>query len=247
MGIIKNLIDASLGQTVSVIIPAYNEERTVASVAEIAASSPMVSEVIVVDDGSTDTTAEAIKRCKKPVKLIQLPVNQGKGAALEKGVINSFGEILVFLDADLVGLTRQDVETMIIPIQKYKADLVVALPRFWKKTGRFTVLDRLSGERVLRRSFFAPYISSLATLGYGVELFLNDLYKNKRVLQISLPYVYIVGKFDKTSKTKAIKSYAKEAAQLLTNATKLHANDLTPQAKRVISNIQSYLKRIIQS
>ena len=69
---------------VAVIIPAYNEERTVARVIRAARSSPAVSRIIVVNDGSTDRTAAFAR--KAGAEVIDLPANMGKGAAVAEGV-----------------------------------------------------------------------------------------------------------------------------------------------------------------
>ncbi len=88
---------------VSVVIPAYNEEgsigRTLEQIDLIMKSGGYDYEVIVVDDGSTDRTAEIAKT--KPVKVIQHPYNRGYGAALKTGIRSSLGEIILMIDADL--------------------------------------------------------------------------------------------------------------------------------------------------
>lgn len=89
----------------SLIIPAYNEEKRLPAYLEeiisYAKNHPKhISEVLVVDDGSTDKTAEIIKRYEPQVNLIQLPHNQGKGAAIRAGVQKARGDAIVFLDAD---------------------------------------------------------------------------------------------------------------------------------------------------
>lgn len=92
----------------SVIIPAYNEERTIErAIREIAGvfdDFGKPCEIIVVDDGSSDRTAEIVLRIAESaalVSLIRLTKNQGKGAAVRAGVERSTGEIILFLDADL--------------------------------------------------------------------------------------------------------------------------------------------------
>jgi len=88
-----------LAPSVSVVIPAHNEERTIAQVARACMDhTPGVLEVIVVDDGSTDATAQVAAAAGADV--IRLERNQGKGAALQRGVDHARGEILLFIDAD---------------------------------------------------------------------------------------------------------------------------------------------------
>jgi dolichyl-phosphate beta-glucosyltransferase len=90
----------------SVVIPAYNEEKripnTLNDVMEYLKSQPYTSEVLVVDDGSKDGTAEAVRRDPNNVELIQYPdgQNRGKGYAVRYGMMKATGKYRVFMDAD---------------------------------------------------------------------------------------------------------------------------------------------------
>lgn len=92
---------------VSVVIPAYNEERrlppTLIDIIDFFDRKGCKYEVIVVDDGSSDNTSEVVRkfeRVRSEVRLIQLPKNQGKGHAVRLGVLNSHGARILFADAD---------------------------------------------------------------------------------------------------------------------------------------------------
>ncbi len=94
--------------TVTVVVPAYNEADRIGPTLEhlrTAAARLGISEVIVVDDGSTDATAtlvEGFEREREPtIRLVRLASNQGKGAAVRRGVVEANGDYVVFLDADL--------------------------------------------------------------------------------------------------------------------------------------------------
>ncbi|MCG2827967.1 glycosyltransferase [Methanothermobacter sp. K4] len=136
-------------QTVSVVIPAFNEEKTVAMVVEAAKGSKLVSEVIVVDDGSTDNTAGVAEAAG--ARVIRHASNRGKGAALRTGFKHSSGEIVVFIDADLENMTTEKIERMIRPIIRGRADLTKT--RFRRKAGRVT---ELTAKPLL--NFFFPEI-----------------------------------------------------------------------------------------
>ena len=90
---------------VSVVVPAYNEAaRLGASLKRITDYFRSLStsfEVVVVDDGSTDDTASIARAAGEPVKLVELPENRGKGAAVRAGVAESRGRSILFTDADL--------------------------------------------------------------------------------------------------------------------------------------------------
>ncbi len=92
---------------VSAIVPAFNEEKTVFNVISTLQSSSLINEVICINDGSSDRTKEILERFKndKKVKVINLDKNKGKGNALAVGIKHSKGDILLFIDADLINLT----------------------------------------------------------------------------------------------------------------------------------------------
>ena len=94
---------------VSVLLPAYNEEaaieRVLAEVVEALADEPWTYEIVVVDDGSTDRTAERAERFADgclacDVRVIRCPLNRGAGAARKVGVRAARGDVVVMLDAD---------------------------------------------------------------------------------------------------------------------------------------------------
>lgn len=85
---------------ISIIIPCYNEEAIIRSVIDRIPDHPLIYEIIAVDDGSTDKTAEEIKKAGKPVRLISHKYNIGNGAAVKTGARNAAGDWLLLMDAD---------------------------------------------------------------------------------------------------------------------------------------------------
>jgi glucosyl-3-phosphoglycerate synthase len=142
-------ITSKKDMTISVIIPAFNEEETVANVIKAVKTLSYVDEIIVVNDGSTDGTERVAKEAGAGV--ISHVRNKGKGAAIKTGFNNSKGDIVVFLDADLKELSSQQVNRMIQPILKGEAD--VTKTKFKREAGRVT---ELTAKPLL--SFFFPEI-----------------------------------------------------------------------------------------
>ncbi len=89
----------------SIIIPAYNEAKrigvTLAAIQEYSVHSPINIQVVIVDDGSTDETVSVVQqRRQQHVRIVQLPKNSGKFAALKKGVEEATSSCVLFYDAD---------------------------------------------------------------------------------------------------------------------------------------------------
>ena len=103
--------NGSMKKSVSIIIPAYNEEENVAQVVSVARKLSYVDEVIVVNDGSTDNTVEEAESAGATV--ISHKENQGKGAAIKTGFKNSHGNVLAFIDADVSNFTTSKLDKMI--------------------------------------------------------------------------------------------------------------------------------------
>lgn len=167
---------------VSVVIPAYNESARITDTVNAVRKIPEVSEVIVVDDASTDQTGDLA--VKAGAKLIRLPRNQGKGTALNKGVQAAEGDVVVLLDADL-GESAQEARNLILPVLKGEVDMAVAsfpppktkggfgLVRGLASKGIrfFTGLEMkapLSGQRAMSRETLSAVLPFAA--GYGVEV-----------------------------------------------------------------------------
>jgi len=129
---------------VAAIVPAFNEEKTIGNVLESLLRTPFVDEIIVVDDGSWDKTSQIAE--KKGVKVIKLKENQGKGRALQVGIDSTDASILLFSDADLLGIKPWHFQKLVEPVLKGKADMCVG------------TIDRKNLRKVL--SWFLPKIES---------------------------------------------------------------------------------------
>jgi glycosyltransferase involved in cell wall biosynthesis len=109
----------------TVIIPVFNEERTIEQVVRAVAAVPLDMEIVVVDDASVDRTPELLRALESEglVRVFRQPRNQGKGAAVRRGIAEARGEICVIQDADLE-YQPSDFPALIRPIVEYGADAV---------------------------------------------------------------------------------------------------------------------------
>jgi Glycosyl transferase family 2 len=163
------------GVKVTCIIPAYNEAARIEAVLASVIGHPLIDEVIVVDDGSTDGTS-AVAAGLEEVRLIALPQNRGKTAALAVAMAQAQGDLLLLVDADLIGLSADHLTALITPVLSGAADLSISLRRNAPKLWQWIGLDYISGERVLRKSLIAPHLPHLTQLPrFGFEVFLNRL------------------------------------------------------------------------
>jgi glycosyltransferase involved in cell wall biosynthesis len=155
------------------IIPAWNEASTVGAVVYAALDAGRVDEVIVVDNASTDGTGVAARA--HGARVVHEPT-PGKGQALQAGVAATEAELLVFLDADLVGLRPEHVDGLVELVDSGRADMAcglfdrgpVANPIFLEG------LPVLTGQRALPRHLFEQ-LEAGDIRGYRVEAALNSL------------------------------------------------------------------------
>lgn len=160
---------------VSAIIPAYNEAARIGAVLEPVLAAPSIHEVIVVDDGSTDGTAAVAARYG--VKVVRLPENRGKGAALVAGAREAQGDVLLFLDADLTGLTPKHVEDLVRAYQEGDAEVVIAVFRKGRPATDLSqrIVPFLSGQRILARSLWEKAEAVAEGADFGIETALTKL------------------------------------------------------------------------
>ena len=171
----------------SVIIPAYNESERIVDTINGINHLAEVDEIVVVDDGSSDNTAQVIKSMDiEKLKFYIQTKNYGKGKALEKGleIMRKDADIVVFLDAD-VGKTSSEVIKIIRPVLDDECDVAIARFRPASKKGGMGFVKRLakdsvyemtgvelnstiSGQRAFKREVIDRF--DFMPDGYGVEV-----------------------------------------------------------------------------
>lgn len=175
--------------TISVLIPAYNEEKTILEILRRVNAQKFDGvelEIVVIDDGSKDRTIELLEsHAYLYTKLVKLSENSGKGAAVKAGLVEAGGDFILFQDADLE-YDPADYGKLLKPLLDYKADVVMGsrlvasqytrVSYFWHKLGNrlitllFNILnnttftDIYSCYLVYRRSLVDP--QALVSLGW---------------------------------------------------------------------------------
>jgi glycosyltransferase involved in cell wall biosynthesis len=202
---------------VTFLIPAYNEGGTIAKVIEQVQALPFAKQVIVIDDGSTDGTAELVEALDGVLLLRQ--ANRGKGAAVRAGIPHAEGEIVVIQDADLE-YDPADVPALIEPILDGRADVVYGSrlsggrPQraylFWHRVGnRFlslvagvlfntTLSDMETGYKAFRRDVLMSL--DLRENGFGIEPEVTGRICKQRLRIYELPVAYYGRTYDEGKK-----------------------------------------------
>ena len=205
------LTQQSAAPDVSVIIPAYCEEDTIAEVLQRVLKvswSLGNTEIIVVDDGSTDRTGERVAAFPF-VKYLRHQVNMGKGAAIRTGIKSARGKILVIQDADLEYLPEY-IPCLVKPISEGTMDIVYGSRFKGKPEGmsfshfignsvlsavaRFLyniqITDIMTGQKAFKRSALNSF--ELGENGFAVEIEITCLGFNadSKFTEVPIPYSY---------------------------------------------------------
>lgn len=135
--------------TLSVIIPAYNEEKTICKIIDKVLTRPEVFEIIIIDDASKDGTKQMVGQylSNPKVRLLSHEINQGKGAAVIKGIGEAKGRFVIVQDADLE-YNPDDYPDIIAPLAAGKADVVYG-SRFMGTPGMVRYFRHEMGNKVL--------------------------------------------------------------------------------------------------
>ncbi len=204
-------------QKVAAIVPAYNEEKTIAHVIDVICSCSLVDEVIVVSDGSKDRTAAVARHTG--ATTFQLEMNRGKGGAMLYGVEQTDASVLVFLDADLIGLTKEHVEQLVLPVLNgINVMHVGVIDRGPFVTRLMHVLPLISGQRAMKRSVIES-VPPRFLQGFMIEPALNYACRSKkwRIGISDLAGLDIRRKFQKVRPVKAVIQYLRMSAQILSS------------------------------
>lgn len=176
-----------MARCISALICAYNEAERIETVLEALVAHPLIAEVVVVDDGSVDATAERVRRFGE-VRLISYLPNRGKTYALALGAQAVRCDHVMLLDADLQGIDAGAITALAAPILAGRADVTISLRANSLPIYKWLGLDFVSGERVLPRGLLADHAETMKTLPrWAAEAFINDEII-RRQLRLSVVY-----------------------------------------------------------
>lgn len=157
---------------VSAVVPARDERPTLAGVLRPLLLHPLVDEVIVADDASVDGTAALARELGATV--VTLPANGGKAAAMAKGVAAARNDVILFCDADLIGLSAEAITRIVEPVTRGDCAMFVGIRgrrSYWaNRLLHFTPI--LGGERALRRSLWEE-VPAAYKRNFQIEIALN--------------------------------------------------------------------------
>ncbi|MCE0534955.1 glucosyl-3-phosphoglycerate synthase [Kineosporia rhizophila] len=188
----SELFDAKRGRTVSVVLPALNEEETVAGVVgAVLAAGPLVDEVVVMDGGCTDRTAErAVAAGAKVVALSEvlpgLEPLPGKGEVLWRSLAATSGDLVVFVDADLVEVGPEVVVGLLGPLLTEPG--VQLVKGFYRRPLRLDSVEQRSGGGRVTELMARPLLARFAPQLSGVVQPLGGEYAARRDLLTRLPF-----------------------------------------------------------
>ena len=202
---------------ISCVISAFNEGPRIGNVLKSVINHPLVDEVIVVDDGSSDNTSEEALKFEG-IKIIKHNRNGGKTLSMFDGCIISKNDLVMFLDADLVGLTADNITQLVKPILNGSVDISIGMV---KHDSRFYIIGTImahgaySGQRVMKKEIAIQNLSKVH--GFSGEAMINNyiLDNNLKFIVINWLNVRAIKRSKEIGKRASISSYIKTLRDIL--------------------------------
>ena len=215
----------------SIIICTYNEEKTIAGVVSACCKMNKDCEVIVIDDGSTDSTETILTDLLEIYRFTyeRLPENMGKSWAMVYGVEIAYNDIILFFDADVSNIRKEHFQKLLEPIQKNQADMVLGQPSDTLIDYRINPFKALTGERALIKKDIIPLLDDIRETRFGAETYINLYFQasGKRISYTILEGLSHPVKYQKTKPVQATREFIREGQEIA--ATFLHNYNLLIQ------------------
>jgi glycosyltransferase involved in cell wall biosynthesis len=161
---------------VSFLMPAYNEAATIVEVLDAVARLDLDKQIVVVDDGSTDGTAELVERWNGEALLVRQP-HRGKGAAVRAAIPHADGDICVIQDTDLE-YDPVDVPELISPIERGVADVVFGSRLRGGRPQRAYLFWHLVGNRFLSLLTNVLFNTTISDMETGYKAFRTEVLRS---------------------------------------------------------------------
>lgn len=150
---------------VSCIIPYYNEQARIGHIVKVVVASEWIKEVILVNDGSDDGGYIGPKHPK--IKHLKHAANKGKSAAMKTGFFEAKEKFVMFLDADLNGLTTKHIDHLILPVLNGSYEVSIS------KREYFSFFDVFTGDRVMNKNDWDVFFQNVNATNNGTEIRMN--------------------------------------------------------------------------
>ena len=196
--------------SLTVVMPAYNEEATIEQIIGMVLASPYTAELLVIDDCSTDRTAELVRSIVDPrIALLQQSTNQGKGAAIRRGFAQATQPFVIVQDADLE-YDPADYSQIMAPLIDGKADVVYGsrfltdrahrVLYYWHSVGNrmltlasnmctnLNLTDMESGYKAFRREVLQSFTLEENRFGIEPEMTAKVARGNWRIYEVGISY-----------------------------------------------------------